>query len=107
MLPHVKELHDRYGKQGLVVIGVHTPEFPYEKDLGNVREAVRKLGVAYPVAVDNDHRIWNAFHNRYWPAAYYVDATGWIRFHHFGEGRYQEQERVVQTLLREAQRGAE
>lgn len=105
-LPHVKELHAKYADQGLVVIGVHTPEFARERDRGNVERAVRRLGVTYPVAMDNEYRIWKAFHNRYWPAAYYVDAAGQIRFHHFGEGRYAEQERVVQALLAEAKRSA-
>lgn len=101
-LPHVKELYAKYRDRGLVVIGVHTPEFPHEKDRGNVERAVSRLGVEYPVALDNEYRIWNAFHNRYWPAAYYVDRAGQIRYHHFGEGRYDEQERIVQKLLAEA-----
>jgi len=100
-LPHVKALEAKYRDQGLVVIGVHTPEFPHEKVLDNVRRQVKTLGVVFPVAVDNDYKVWNAFRNRYWPAAYYVDKAGRIRFHHFGEGRYKEQEQVVRKLLAE------
>ncbi|MBC7791956.1 MAG: cytochrome c biogenesis protein DipZ [Anaerolineae bacterium] len=100
-LPHVKSLEAKYRDDGLVVIGVHTPEFPREKVLDNVRDQVKTLGVVFPVAVDNDYRVWNAFRNRYWPAAYYVDKNGRIRYHHFGEGRYKEQEQVVRKLLAE------
>jgi len=100
-LPHVKALEAKYRDKGLVVIGIHTPEFPHEKVLDNVRRQVKTLGVVFPVAVDNDYRVWNAFENRYWPAAYYVDKAGRIRFHHFGEGRYKEQEQFVQKLLAE------
>jgi len=101
-LPHVKELEAKYRDRGLVVVGVHTPEFPYEKDAENVRAAVKRLGVIYPVVMDNDYRIWNAFGNQYWPAAYYVDRKGQIRFQYFGEGNYDGQERIVQQLLAEA-----
>ncbi len=100
-LPHVKALEARFRDRGVVVVGVHTPEFAHEKVLANVQNQVRRLGVVYPVAVDNGYKIWNAFHNRYWPAAYYVDKRGRIRYHHFGEGRYAEQERVVEKLLAE------
>ena len=100
-LPHVIALEAKYRDQGLVVVGVHTPEFPHEKVLGNVRRQAGRLGVVYPVAVDNDYRLWNAFRNQYWPAAYFVDRQGRIRYHHFGEGRYEDQERVVQRLLAE------
>jgi hypothetical protein len=82
-----------------VVIGVHTPEFAYEKVRGNVEAAIRELGIEYPVVMDNDYRIWNAFHNQYWPAAYYVDATGQVRFRQFGEGRYEEQDLAIRRLL--------
>jgi hypothetical protein len=89
----------KYGGQGLVVIGVHAPEFAFEKDLGNVGHAVRDLGIAYPVAVDNDAAIWNGFHNNYWPAHYFIDGEGRIRAHHFGEGDYDQSERIIQQLL--------
>jgi thiol-disulfide isomerase/thioredoxin len=102
-LPYVKGYYEKYKDKGLVVIGVHTPELPFEKDRGNVERAVRELGIAYPVPLDNDYRIWRVFNNEYWPAAYFIDATGWIRYHHFGEGRYDEQDRVIQKLLAEAQ----
>jgi len=101
-LPYVRAWADKYGKDGLVVVGVHTPEFAFEKDLGNVKKAVADLGVRYPVAVDNDYSIWRAFGNQYWPAHYFVDAQGHIRHHHFGEGGYQQSERILQQLLTEA-----
>ena len=101
-LPHVKALAAKYRDQGLVVIGVHTPELARERVLDNVRREVKRLGIEYPVVVDNDYTIWNAFHNQYWPAAYYADATGKLRFYHFGEGKYDEQDRVVAKLLAEA-----
>ena len=101
-LPHVRAWADKYRSQGLVVIGVHTPEFSFEKDLDNVRAASARLGVGYPVAVDSEQAIWRAFHNEYWPALYIVDTRGSIRYHHFGEGRYEESEKVIQQLLVEA-----
>jgi cytochrome c biogenesis protein CcdA/thiol-disulfide isomerase/thioredoxin len=101
-LPYVRAWAERYRDEGLVVIGVHAPEFAFEKDLGNVREAVRSLNVTYPVAVDNDRAIWRAFDNRYWPAHYFIDAKGRVRYHHFGEGNYAASERVIQRLLAEA-----
>ena len=100
-LPHVKELYAKYKDRGFVVIGVHTPELARERVVENVRSEVKKLGIAYPVVIDNDNRIWNAFHNQYWPAAYYADATGKMRFYHFGEGRYEDQDKVVAKLLAE------
>ena len=100
-IPHVKELYAKYKDRGFVVVGVHTPEFARERVPANVRREVTKLGISYPVVIDNDNRIWNAFHNRYWPAAYYADATGAMRFYHFGEGRYEEQDKVVAKLLAE------
>lgn len=100
-LPHVKELYAKYKDRGFVVVGVHTPEFARERIPANVRREVKALGISYPVVIDNDHTIWNAFHNRYWPAAYYADATGAMRFYHFGEGHYDEQDRVVAKLLAE------
>ena len=101
-LPYVRAWADKYKDQGLVVIGVHAPEFAFEKDLGNVKKAVTDLGVDYPVAVDNDYAIWRAFKNQYWPAHYFIDAQGRIRHHHFGEGGYDDSERVIQALLKEA-----
>ena len=83
------------------MIGVHTPEFAFEKDLANVRQAVSELKVTYPVAVDNDRKIWNGFNNSYWPADYLVDGAGRIRYHHFGEGKYDESEKQIQDLLKE------
>jgi cytochrome c biogenesis protein CcdA/thiol-disulfide isomerase/thioredoxin len=104
-LPYVKAWSAKYKKDGLVVIGVHTPEFAFEKDIVNVRRAVRDLGIDYPVAIDNDYAIWRAFDNHYWPAHYFIDATGRIRHHHLGEGDYAGSERVIQKLLAEAHRG--
>ena len=104
-LPYVRAWADKYQDQGLVVIGVHTPEFDVEHDLDNVRRAATDLGVDYPVAVDNDYGIWNAFGNRYWPALYFVDAQGQIRHHQFGEGEYEQSEMILQQLLSEAGSG--
>jgi thiol-disulfide isomerase/thioredoxin len=98
-LPYVGAWAERYRDRGLVVVGVHAPEFGFEHELGNVRHAVDELGVGYPVVIDNDFAIWRAFGNRYWPAAYLVDGEGHIRHHHFGEGSYDETERAIQTLL--------
>jgi thiol-disulfide isomerase/thioredoxin len=104
-LPYLRAWADRYQDQGLVVIGVHTPEFDFEHDLDNVRRAVKDLGVDYPVVVDNDYAIWSAFDNHYWPALYFVDAQGQIRHHRFGEGDDEQSEMVVHRLLSDA--GAE
>ncbi len=104
-LPYVRAWADRYANKGLVVIGIQTPEFDFEGELGNVERAMKAMDVRYPVVVDNDYAVWEAFHNHYWPALYFVDAEGHIRHHHFGEGEYEESEMVVQMLLREA--GAE
>ena len=104
-LPYVKAWADKYRDQGLVVIGVHAPEFAFERDVKNVTKAMADLGINYPVAVDNDYKIWRAFDNQYWPAHYFADAQGRIRYHHFGEGAYDESERVIQELLREAGNG--
>ena len=101
-LPYVRAWASKYADRGLVVIGVHAPEFSFEKDLDNVRRAVKDLSVRYPVAVDNDHTVWQAFANRAWPASYFVDAQGRIRHHHFGEGEYERLERTLQQLLQEA-----
>ncbi|WEK00892.1 MAG: cytochrome c biogenesis protein DipZ [Candidatus Sphingomonas phytovorans] len=100
-LPYVRAWAEKYKPQGLVVIGVHAPEFAFEKDPANVRAAVRDLGIGYPVALDNDRAIWRAFSNRYWPAHYFIDGQGRIRYHHFGEGGYAESEKVIQRLLAE------
>jgi len=103
-LPYVRAWADKYRDQGLVVIGVHAPEFAFERNIANVKKAVADLGVDYPVAIDNNYAIWKAFNNQYWPAHYFVDAQGRIRFHHFGEGEYDKSERVIQQLLAEAGR---
>ena len=100
--PYVRAWAQKYKDQGLVVIGVHSPEFAFEKDIENVRRAVRELGITYPVAVDSDHAIWRGFENNYWPALYFLDAQGRVRHHHFGEGSYEETERFIQNLLAEA-----
>ena len=101
-LPHVREWAERYRDHGLVVIGVHAPEFAFERNLGNVQRAVKDLKVTYPVAIDNDFSIWRGFNNRYWPAHYFIDAQGRIRAHHFGEGNYAQSEQTIRKLLREA-----
>jgi thiol-disulfide isomerase/thioredoxin len=101
-LPYVRAWADKYKDQGLVVIGIHTPEFDFEQDPDNVRRAIQALGVGYPVAIDSDYAIWNAFGNRYWPASYFVDAQGQIRHHRFGEGEYEQSEMILQQLLTQA-----
>jgi len=101
-LPYVHAWAEKYRDQGLVVIGVHTPEFGFEKDVDNVRPAAKEIGVDYPIAVDSDYAIWRAFSNQFWPALYFVDAQGRIRHHQFGEGEYQRSEVVIQQLLAEA-----
>ena len=103
-LPYLKAWDEKYRAQGLIIIGVHAPEFAFEKDLHNVEQAVRDLGIKYPVAVDNQYAIWNAFQNQYWPAHYLIDAQGYIRHQHFGEGAYQETEQMIQSLLKEVHR---
>src|SRR5271165_4063262 len=100
-LPYMKVWAAKYKDAGLVVIGVHAPEFGFEKDPANVKTAVSDLKVSYPIPIDSSHSIWSAFRNEYWPADYLVDAKGRIRYHHFGEGEYVKSERVIQTLLRE------
>jgi cytochrome c biogenesis protein CcdA/thiol-disulfide isomerase/thioredoxin len=105
-IPYVRAWADNYKDQGLVVIGVHAPEFAFEKNIGNVKQAVAKLKIDYPVAVDNDYAIWRAFNNEYWPADYFIDAKGQIRHHFFGEGGYAESEKVIQQLLAEAGKGS-
>jgi thiol-disulfide isomerase/thioredoxin len=101
-LPYIRAWNEKYKDHGLVVIGVHSPEFAFEKQLGNVQRAVKDLDIAYPVAVDSNLQIWQAFNNEYWPAHYFIDGQGEIRYHHFGEGEYDKSERVIQTLLSEA-----
>lgn len=101
-LPYVKAWDAKYRDQGLVVIGIHTPEFAFEKDEGNVRKALKDLGITYPVATDNDFKVWKAFNNQYWPQHYFIDAKGQIRHVHHGEGGYAESEQVIQRLLAEA-----
>ena len=101
-IPYVRAWADKYRDQGLVVIGVHAPEFAFEKNADNVRKAVADLKIDYPVAIDNNYAIWRAFENEYWPAHYFIDAQGRVRHHHFGEGDYDESERVIQQLLAEA-----
>lgn len=101
-LPYVKDWAKKYEKDGLVVIGVHTPEYGYERIIDNVRDQVKKLGITYPVAIDNNYAIWRAFNNQYWPAHYLIDAKGQVRYTHFGEGRYETQEQMIRQLLEEA-----
>jgi cytochrome c biogenesis protein CcdA/thiol-disulfide isomerase/thioredoxin len=101
-IPYVKAWAEKYKDHGLVVIGVHTPEFAFERKISNVQAAVADLKIGYPVAIDSNYAIWRAFDNEYWPAHYFIDAQGRMRYHHFGEGHYDESERVIQTLLAEA-----
>jgi cytochrome c biogenesis protein CcdA/thiol-disulfide isomerase/thioredoxin len=100
-VPYVEAWWEKYKNDGLVVIGVHTPEFAFEKDPANVEKSLADFKITYPVAVDSNYAIWKAFHNEYWPAHYFIDAQGSIRYHHFGEGKYDESEEVLQQLLRE------
>src|SRR5512132_2178076 len=104
-LPYVRAWSRAYEDDGLVMIGVHTPEFSFEHDLDNVQRALKEMDVTYPVAIDNDYAVWNAFSNNYWRALYFIDAEGRIRHHAFGEGDYERSERVIKLLLRDA--GAE
>ena len=101
-LPYLRAWAEKYSGHGLVVIGVHTPEFSFEHNVANVRQAVQDMGITYPVATDNDYAVWRAFGNHYWPALYFADAGGRIRHHHFGEGEYGQSEMVIQQLLAEA-----
>jgi len=100
-LPYMKAWAAKYKDAGLLVIGVHAPEFGFEKDPANVKTAVSDLSITYPISIDSNHSIWGAFRNEYWPADYFIDAKGRIRYHHFGEGEYDKSERVIQALLRE------
>jgi thiol-disulfide isomerase/thioredoxin len=101
-LPYVRAWADKYKDQGLIVIGVHAPEFAFEKDMSNVRWAVKQMNIGYPIAMDNEHVIWRAFKNSYWPALYFIDSHGRVRHHHFGEGSYEQSEMIIQALLTEA-----
>jgi thiol-disulfide isomerase/thioredoxin len=101
-LPYVRAWAEKYQDHGVVVIGVHAPEFPFEHDIENVRRAAQGMRVAYPIAIDNDFAIWRAFTNHYWPALYLLDAQGHLRYHYFGEGAYERSERIMQALLAEA-----
>jgi thiol-disulfide isomerase/thioredoxin len=105
-LPYVRAWAEKYKDQGLVVIGVHTPEFSFEKDVGNIRQAIKDMGIAYPVTIDSDYAVWGAFNNEYWPALYFIDGQGRIRHHYFGEGEYEQSERVIQQLLAENRNGS-
>ena len=105
-LPYLRAWDAKYRSSGLVIIGVHTPEFDFETNPANIEKALRKFGITYPVAVDSKRRIWSAFNNQYWPAHYFIDANGKIRYHHFGEGDYKESEQWIQKLLKE-RNGAE
>jgi cytochrome c biogenesis protein CcdA/thiol-disulfide isomerase/thioredoxin len=101
-LPHVRGWYDKYEKDGLVIVGLHAPEFEFEKDEGNVRKAIKEYDITYPVAMDNDFGTWNAYQNQYWPAEYLIDAKGYVRHTHFGEGNYEDTEQAIKSLLREA-----
>lgn len=101
-IPYIRAWADKYRDSGLVVIGVHTPEFDIEKQTANVQKAISKFGITYPVALDSNRAIWDAFHNEYWPAHYFIDAKGKVRYEHFGEGEYDQSERWIQQLLKEA-----
>jgi cytochrome c biogenesis protein CcdA/thiol-disulfide isomerase/thioredoxin len=105
-LPYVKDWAKKYEKDGLVVIGVHTPEYGFERIIDNVRAKVKEYGITYPVAIDNNYAIWRNFDNQYWPAHYIIDAKGQVRYTHFGEGSYDTQEKMIQQLLEEARAGA-
>ena len=105
ILPYVRAWALKYSIHGLVVLGVHTPEFPFEHDINNVQQAIERLNIPYPMVVDNEYAVWNAFANHYWPALYFADAEGQIRHQQFGEGSYEMSERIIQQLLHEA--GAE
>ena len=101
-LPHVTELYAKYRDRGLVVVGVHTPEFPFERSASNVQAALKRHGITYPVAQDNDSQTWNAYRNQYWPAQYIVDQSGKIVYQHDGEGQYEQIDRTIARLLNAA-----
>ncbi len=98
-LPYLNQWHEKYSGNGLVIVGVHTPEFEFEKDYNNVKNAVEKYGIKYRVVLDNDYKTWNAFNNQYWPRKYLIDVNGFIRYDHIGEGAYEETEKTIQELL--------
>ena len=100
-IPYLNAWYEKYADQGLVIVGVHTPEFDFEKNSSNVQAAVQKFGIKYPVVQDNDHATWDAYQNRYWPRKYIIDDEGYVRFDHIGEGGYTETERIIQSLLQE------
>lgn len=104
-LPHIRAWSEKYRDKGLVSIGVHTPEFSFEHDISNVRQALRHMGIVYPIVVDNNYDVWGAFNNHYWPSLYFIDTKGGIRHHQYGEGEYGTSEQVIQQLL--AERGVE
>jgi thiol-disulfide isomerase/thioredoxin len=104
-LPYIRAWAEKYKDQGVIVIGVHTPEFPFEKDVDNIRRAAAAMRVTYPIAIDSDYGVWRALNNQYWPALYIVDTQGRIRYHHFGEGEYEMSERAIQQLLLESGAG--
>jgi hypothetical protein len=101
VIPSLRDWHEKYAQEGLVIIGNHYPEFGYEEDLDNLKEAVARLEIPYAVAQDNDGATWKAFHNRYWPTLYLIDKTGRIRYRHIGEGAYEETEEAIRALLEE------
>jgi hypothetical protein len=102
VIPSLREWHEKYTGDGLVIIGNHYPEFSFERDLDNLRQAVVDLNVPYPVVQDNEGANWQAYQNRYWPTLYLIDKKGRLRYRHIGEGRYQETEEAIQALLKEA-----
>jgi thiol-disulfide isomerase/thioredoxin len=101
-LPHVKSWHEKYKDKGLVVVGVHTPEYPFERSTANVQAAIKRFGIAYPVAQDNRYATWQAYDNQYWPAVYLIDRQGRIAYTHFGEGAYEQTEARIRALLDQA-----
>jgi hypothetical protein len=105
VIPWVREWHEKYGDDGLTVIGVHYPEFAYERDYENVVAATKRLDVSYPVAIDNDRVTWGAYNQRYWPTTYLIGKAGYIRYQHIGEGAYEETEAAIQALLAESYEG--
>ena len=100
-LPHIISWDEKYRNEGLLIIGIHSPEFDFEKDPNNVKKAIEKFGITYPVVMDNEMKTWKAFENRYWPRKYIADHEGYIRYDHIGEGGYQETEKIIQQLLQE------